>query len=237
MSAFTGKEHRRVIVTGASRGLGRVMAGFLARSGWQVGVVSRDEEALADLVRGSQGIFAETADLTDAGATRVAIDVLRAGGSAVDAAIAANAMLCVCEPTGCGIGGDLFAIVWDGDQKKLHGLNASGRSPAALPRAGFVDNGYEAIPKYGPLPISVPGCVDGWVELHKRFGKLTMRSVLRAAIEAAEAGAETLVLERGWRGGGTSAESTGQIYLGGGTPRAGRRRQEAPPRRSGLPPG
>ena len=68
-------------------------------------------------------------------ATRVAIDVLRAGGSAVDAAIAANAMLCVCEPTGCGIGGDLFAIVWDGDQKKLHGLNASGRSPAALTRA------------------------------------------------------------------------------------------------------
>ncbi|MAJ28249.1 hypothetical protein CBD41_02385 [bacterium TMED181] len=87
MSAFTGKEHRRVIVTGASRGLGRVMAGFLARSGWQVGVVSRDEEALADLVRGSQGIFAETADLTDAGATRVAIDALAETMGGVDALV------------------------------------------------------------------------------------------------------------------------------------------------------
>lgn len=121
-------------------------------------------------------------------ATQVAIDILRRGGSAVDAAIAANAMLCVCEPTGCGIGGDLFAIVWDSDTEKLHGLNASGRSPLGLTREWFGKNGHESIPKYGPLPISVPGCVDGWFELHAKFGELEMTEVLAPAIAAAREG-------------------------------------------------
>jgi len=121
-------------------------------------------------------------------ATQVAIDVLRRGGSAVDAAIAANAMLCVCEPTGCGIGGDLFAIVWDSETKKLHGLNASGRSPKALTREWFAKNGHASIPKYGPLPISVPGCVDGWFELHGKFGKLKIGDVLAPAIATARKG-------------------------------------------------
>jgi len=121
-------------------------------------------------------------------ATRVAVDVLRRGGSAVDAAIAANAMLCVCEPTGCGIGGDLFAIVWDAEAKELHGLNASGRSPSGLTREWFLEQGYQSIPKHGPLPISVPGCVDGWFELHGKFGALAMEEVLQPAIEAAKGG-------------------------------------------------
>ena len=99
-------------------------------------------------------------------ATQVALEILRAGGSAVDAAIAANAALGLMEPTGCGIGGDLFAIVWDAESGELTGLNASGRAPALMTIEYFRENGIDSIPKYGPLPISVPGAVDGWFELH-----------------------------------------------------------------------
>lgn len=112
-------------------------------------------------------------------ATQIALDVLKAGGSAVDAAIAANAALGLMEPTGCGIGGDLFAIVWDPKTKKLHGLNASGRSPKGLTRAHFEKEGLTEIPKFGPLPVSVPGCVDGWAKLHERFGTLPFEKVMR----------------------------------------------------------
>ncbi|MCB1100382.1 MAG: gamma-glutamyltransferase [Verrucomicrobiae bacterium] len=121
-------------------------------------------------------------------ATQVALDVLKAGGSAVDAAIAANAMLALTEPISCGIGGDLFAIVWDNDTQKLHGLNGSGRSPMSLTREEFSKHGLTSIPPFGPLPISVPGCVDGWVELHKRFGKLPLPDVLAPAIHYAREG-------------------------------------------------
>lgn len=121
-------------------------------------------------------------------ATQVAIDILKQGGHAVDAAIAANATLGLMEPTGNGIGGDLFAIVWDAKEKKLYGLNASGRSPYDLSRDYFIDNGYEKIPALGPLPVSVPGCVDGWQELHDRWGKLKLEEVLKPAIEYAENG-------------------------------------------------
>ena len=95
-------------------------------------------------------------------ATIVAIDILKRGGSAIDAAIAANAVLGLMEPTGCGIGGDLFAIVWDENSQSLHGLNGSGRSPATLAIDEFQKRGLTKIPSYGMLPISVPGCVDGW---------------------------------------------------------------------------
>lgn len=115
-------------------------------------------------------------------ATQVAIDILKQGGSAVDAAIAANAMLGLVEPVGSGIGGDLFAIVWDADTKKLYGLNASGRSPKSLTLDYFERNGITRIPPRGPLPVSVPGCVDGWFQLHGRFGKLPMKKVLAPAI-------------------------------------------------------
>ncbi len=121
-------------------------------------------------------------------ATQVAIDILKAGGNAVDAAIAANAVLGLVEPTGNGIGGDLFAIVWDAKTRKLHGLNASGRSPYDLTIDYFRKNGYEKIPALGPLPVSVPGCVDGWFELHKKFGQLPMKEILSPAIEYAENG-------------------------------------------------
>lgn len=121
-------------------------------------------------------------------ATQVALDVLKAGGSAVDAAIAANATLGLVEPTGCGIGGDLFAIVWDAKNQQLHGLNASGRSPKSLTMADFERLGLEYIPPYGPLPVSVPGAVDGWFELHGKFGKLPMNQLLQPAIDYAENG-------------------------------------------------
>lgn len=121
-------------------------------------------------------------------ATQAALDILKSGGNAIDAAIAANAVLGLTEPTGNGMGGDLFAIVWDAKSKKLYGLNASGRSPYDLTLEYFKENGYEKIPAYGPLPVSVPGCVDGWFELHNKFGKLSMKEVLSPAIQYAENG-------------------------------------------------
>lgn len=121
-------------------------------------------------------------------ATQAAIDILKAGGNAIDAAIAANAVLGLVEPTGNGMGGDLFAIVWDAKTQKLYGLNASGRSPYDLTLDYFKENGYEKIPSYGPLPVSVPGCVDGWFELHNKFGSKPMSEILQPAISYAENG-------------------------------------------------
>lgn len=121
-------------------------------------------------------------------ATHVALDILKRGGTAVDAAIAANAMLGLVEPVSNGIGGDLFAIVWDPEDQKLSGLNASGRSPYALKLEHFRYQGLEKIPFLGPLSVSVPGCVDGWYQLHKRFGKLSMKKLLSPAIQYAREG-------------------------------------------------
>ena len=94
-------------------------------------------------------------------ASQAGLEILKRGGSAVDAAIAANAVLGVVEPTGSGVGGDLFAFAWDGKAKKLNGLNASGRSPRGLTLERLRVLAGEAIPSRGPLPLSVPGCVDG----------------------------------------------------------------------------
>ncbi len=121
-------------------------------------------------------------------ATQIALDILKQGGSAVDAAIAANAALGLMEPTGSGIGGDLFAIVWDAKAGKLYGLNASGRSPRSLELAEFRKRELKHIPPYGPLPVTVPGCVDGWFELHDKFGKLEMEHILAPAIGYAREG-------------------------------------------------
>ncbi|HEX6885940.1 MAG TPA: gamma-glutamyltransferase [Planctomycetota bacterium] len=133
-------------------------------------------------------------------ATQAGLEVLRRGGTAVDAAIAANAVLGVVEPTGCGIGGDLFAFVWDGKEKRLHGLNASGRSPRGLSLEKLRALAGDSIPSRGPLPVTVPGCVDGWFELHGRFGKLAMAELLAPAIAYAREGfpASELVA-RAWR--------------------------------------
>jgi gamma-glutamyltranspeptidase/glutathione hydrolase len=121
-------------------------------------------------------------------ATQIALDVMRQGGSAVDAAIAANAALGLMEPTGNGIGGDLFAIVWDPRTKKLHGYNGSGRSPKGLSLQWFQDNSHTSIPPHGPLPVTVPGAVDAWFALHGRFGKLPMAQVLKPTVDYARRG-------------------------------------------------
>ncbi|MCU0236183.1 MAG: gamma-glutamyltransferase [Acidobacteria bacterium] len=121
-------------------------------------------------------------------AAQIGIDILKKGGSAVDAAIAVNAALGLMEPSGSGIGGDLFAIVWDARSGKLHGLNASGPAPAAVSLDYFREKGITSMPEKGPLPWTVPGCVAGWFALHERFGRLGMRDVLAPAIAYAEEG-------------------------------------------------
>lgn len=121
-------------------------------------------------------------------ATQIALDILKKGGNAVDAAIAANAALGLMEPTGNGIGGDIFAIIWDAKTQQLYGLNGSGRSPKNLTLDYLKENGYESIPSHGPLPVSVPGTVDGWFEMHKRFGSMKMNEILNPAITYAEQG-------------------------------------------------
>jgi gamma-glutamyltranspeptidase/glutathione hydrolase len=132
-------------------------------------------------------------------ASQAALEVMKAGGNAVDAAIAANAVLAVTEPMSCGPGGDLFAIVWDAKTSKLYGLNASGRSPQSLTLEEFQRRKLRYVPTLGPLSITVPGCVDGWCRLHERFGKLPLDQVLAPAIRAARDGFPvTQVIARSW---------------------------------------
>ena len=126
-------------------------------------------------------------------ATQAGLDVLKAGGSAIDAAIAANAALGLMEPVSNGVGGDLFAIVYDAKTKKLYGLNGSGRAPLGLSyeqmKAELAKTkNPDHLPPRGFLPISVPGAVDAWFELHAKFGKLPMKDVLAPAIRYAEEG-------------------------------------------------
>ncbi|GMV95869.1 MAG: gamma-glutamyltransferase [Phycisphaerae bacterium] len=154
------------------------------------------------------------------------LDILKMGGNAIDAAIAVNAVLGVVEPASCGIGGDLFALVWDAKTKKLHGLNASGRSPYAATRALFEGKGLKFIPERGPLSWSVPGCVDGWEMLRGRFGTMTFEQLLAPAIEAAENGfAVTEVIAGEWRGAESllsdSPDAARTFLKEGRAPRAG----------------
>src|SRR6476659_7778080 len=125
-------------------------------------------------------------------ATVVGVEVLKRGGSAVDAAIAANATLGLMEPVSNGIGGDLFAIVYSAKENKRYGINGSGRSPLGLSydamKSELAKLHGETIPPRGMLPISVPGCVDAWAELHKKFGKLKLSDDLAPAIRYAEEG-------------------------------------------------
>jgi gamma-glutamyltranspeptidase / glutathione hydrolase len=121
-------------------------------------------------------------------ATQIALQIMREGGSALDAAIAANAALGLMEPTGNGIGGDLFAIVWDPKSGRLWGYNGTGRSPRSLTLAEFERRGLRAVPPYGPLPVTVPGTVDAWFALHGKFGRLPMSKNLAPAIRYAREG-------------------------------------------------
>ena len=136
-------------------------------------------------------------------ATQVALDILKRGGSAVDAAIAANAALGLMEPTGSGMGGDLFALVWDPKAKKLYGYNGSGRAPLGqtLEQLKARLGSRTAIPSFGALSVSVPGAVDGWFALHGRFGRLPIRDVLAPAIAYARDGFPlSPYIAQGWAG-------------------------------------
>ena len=119
-------------------------------------------------VIGQNGMVATSHPL----ATQIGLDILKNGGNAIDAAIAANIALGLMEPTGNGIGGDLFAIVWSAKDKKLYGLNASGPAPQDISIDYIKSKGLKKIPSFGPLPVSVPGAVDGWIKLHERFGNI-----------------------------------------------------------------
>ena len=121
-------------------------------------------------------------------AAQVGLDILKAGGNAIDAAVAVNAMLGLVEPNMNGVGGDLFAIVWDAESEKLYGLNATGRAPYALNRQVFERQGLERVPANGPLPWTVPGAVDGWDQLLKRFGTMSFADVLAPATAYARNG-------------------------------------------------
>lgn len=153
-------------------------------------------------------------------AAQAGLDVLRAGGNAVDAAIAANAMLGVVEPMSCGIGGDLFAIVWDAKSQRLYGLNASGRSPRSLNREVFHEKKLKEIPAHGPLSWSVPGCVDGWHHLNLRFGSRPLADVLKPAIQTAEEGYPVSeIIGASWResrGSLAKWPDSARVYLSGG---------------------
>jgi gamma-glutamyltranspeptidase/glutathione hydrolase len=134
-------------------------------------------------------------------AAETGLDVLKAGGNAADAAVAAAAMIAVVEPMSCGIGGDLFVIYWDAETQKLYGLNASGRSPYKLTRQVFAEKKLDQIPNEGPLSWSVPGCVSGWESLRARFGTRPLGELLEPAIVAAEAGVPVPeVIASAWQG-------------------------------------
>ncbi len=139
-------------------------------------------------VIGQNGMVATSQPL----ATQIGLDILKNGGNAIDAAIAANAALGLMEPTGSGIGGDLFAIVWSAEDQKLYGLNASGRSPMGLSyeqlKKELQKRNRDDIPAYGVLPISVPGAVDGWFQLHNKLGSMEMDNILAPSIEYAREG-------------------------------------------------
>ncbi len=136
------------------------------------------------VVLAPQGMVATSHPL----AAQIGLNVLQQGGNAVDAAIATNAALGLMEPMMCGIGGDLFAILWDAKTQKLYGLNASGRAPYRATRDLFASKGLAQIPEIGPLSWSVPGCVDGWDELRRRFGTRTLAQLLEPSIRYAEQG-------------------------------------------------
>lgn len=159
-------------------------------------------------------------------AVETGLRILKEGGNAIDAAIAAGAMIGLTEPMSCGIGGDLFAIVWDARTRKLYGLNASGRAPYAATIDVYRARGHRYVPIRGPLSWTVPGCVDGWAELHKRFGSMPWSKLLEPAIKAAEEGFPVAPrIARAWAASRnllSQWEASARTYLPGGrAPAAG----------------
>ena len=153
-------------------------------SGYGYDRVTGEQFASRSEVIGQHGMIATSHPL----ATQIGLDILKKGGTAIDAAIAANIALGLMEPTGSGIGGDLFAIVWDAKERKLFGLNASGPAPQSISLDYFKEQKLNKIPPFGPLPVTVPGAVDGWVKLHEKFGNQSFASLFEPTIEYARKG-------------------------------------------------
>tara|TARA_Y100001001_G_scaffold30282_1_gene25261 strand:+ start:1952 stop:3592 length:1641 start_codon:yes stop_codon:yes gene_type:complete len=153
-------------------------------SGYGYDRITGEQFASRSEVIGQHGMVATSHPL----ATQIGIDVLKKGGTAIDAAIAANIALGLMEPTGSGIGGDLFAIVWDAKEQKLFGLNASGPAPQSISLDYFKQQKLAKIPPFGPLPVTVPGAVDGWVKLHEKFGNQSFASLFEPTIGYARKG-------------------------------------------------
>jgi gamma-glutamyltranspeptidase/glutathione hydrolase len=153
-------------------------------------------------------------------AAQIGLDVLKQGGNAVDAAIATSAAMGLLEPMSCGIGGDLFAIVWDAKTQKLYGLNGNGAAPARMTPALFKERGLDEIPEKGPLSWSVPGCVDGWDALRQKFGTKSFADLLAPSIRYAEEGAPVPEVIAGyWKTAAANRdEEFRRVYLPGGRP-------------------
>jgi gamma-glutamyltranspeptidase/glutathione hydrolase len=152
-------------------------------------------------------------------ASMAGIDILQAGGSAVDAAIAANAVLGLVEPMSCGLGGDLFAIIWSEKDRKLFGLNASGRSPYEWNLQQAREMGLKEIPANSPLSWSVPGCVSGWAALHERFGRLSFSRLMEPVIEHAREGFPVSpIIAQSWSFGSLDTPGLRSTYLPDGKP-------------------
>lgn len=157
-------------------------------------------------------------------ASQAGAQVLARGGNAIDAALAANAVMSVVEPMSCGIGGDLFAIYWDAKTGKLTGINASGWAPKGLTIARLKAKGATVMPETGIDSVSVPGCVDGWEKLHKRFGRLKWSELFQPAIYYASHGFPvTEVIQDHWvvnRAKLAANEYARSVFLPGGRPPA-----------------
>ncbi len=152
-------------------------------------------------------------------ASMAGVDILKAGGNAVDAAVCANAMLSLVEPMMCGPGGDLFAIVWNSKEKRLLGLNASGRSPYNWSLDKALAMGLKEIPLYSPLSWSVPGCVSGWTALQKRMGQFDLARILQAPISYARKGFPlSPVIARSWSFGSIKNRTLAQTFMPDGKP-------------------
>jgi gamma-glutamyltranspeptidase/glutathione hydrolase len=177
---------------------------------------SADRAEARSMVITQRGIVAASQTL----AAQAGAQVLARGGSAADAAIAANAVLTVVEPMSCGMGGDLFAIHWDAKTKALTGINASGWAPRKLTIEFLKARGLASMPQQGVFTVTVPGCVDGWEKLHKRFGRLPWSDLFRPAIYYASRGFPvTELIQRGWnaeRGKLSMDQHARPVFLPGG---------------------
>ncbi len=157
-------------------------------------------------------------------AAQVGLEILKSGGNAIDAAVAVNAMLGLVEPHMNGVGGDLFAIVWDADSEQLYALNGTGRAPYEISRETLVSQGYERMPGSGPLTWTVPGAVDAWSQLVDRFGTMELAELLEPAIGYARNGFPVSEIIQGQWASSTPAleqwPTSAATYLPNGRPPA-----------------